>query len=205
MNDLTHERWTFANWRYRPHGGKIRVMKIRIAIAGVLVTSLFSLSGARAADRPMDQRGVDRGESAKAGMDHGDDAHHQNSFTFGRPGDAKKVDRTIRIKALGTLRFDTPEFIVRAGETVRFIVTNVSEIRHEFVIGDAAEQREHEKEMQGMRGMVMPDEVNGISLAPEETKSIVWQFAGPGTVELACHEPGHYAAGMVSRVMVEQK
>lgn len=180
-------------------------MKIRIAIAGVLMTGVFALFGARAADKPMDQGVMERGKSAMASMAHGDDAQYKSSFTFGRPGDAKKVDRTIRIKALGTMRYDTREFIVRAGETVRFIVTNVSAIRHEFVIGDAAEQKEHEKEMQGMPGMVMPDEANGISLAPGETKSIDWQFAGPGTVELACHEAGHYAAGMVSRVIVEQK
>jgi len=94
---------------------------------------------------------------------------------------------------------------VRVGETVRFTVTNVGKIRHEFVIGDAAEQREHTKEMAEMPDMAMTDEANGVSLAPGETKSIVWQFAGPGTVELACHVPGHYEAGMVSRIIVEKK
>jgi hypothetical protein len=43
------------------------------------------------------------------------------------------------------------------------------------------------------------------SLAPGETKSIVWRFTQPGTVELACHEAGHYEAGMISRVAVEKK
>ncbi|MHB8348414.1 MAG: cupredoxin domain-containing protein [Acidiferrobacterales bacterium] len=131
-------------------------------------------------------------------------AHNRGSFTFGRPGDPGKVDRTFQIKALDTMRYNQSEFTVRAGETVRFIVTNAGKMRHEFVIGDAAEQREHAKEMAAMPGMAMPDEANGISLAPGETKSIVWQFARPGTVELACHEPGHYEAGMVSRVIVSK-
>jgi uncharacterized cupredoxin-like copper-binding protein len=140
------------------------------------------------------------------GMTRGhDDTHDKNSFTFGQPGDAKKVSRTVRIKALDIMRYDKRKLSVRVGETVRFIVTNVGNIRHEFVIGDVAEQQEHAKEMQSMSGMAMHDEANGISLAPGETKSIVWQFAGPGTVELACHESGHYEAGMISRITVEKK
>ena len=165
----------------------------------ILVAGLLAFAGARAEDKPMDH-------GVMPGMAHGhDDAHDQNSFVFGRPGDPKKVDRTIRIKALDTMRYDKRRLTVRAGETVRFIVTNAGRIRHEFVIGDAAEQHEHAKEMQGMSGMTMPDEANGISIAPGETKSIVWRFAGLGTVELACHEAGHYEAGMVSRVTVEKK
>lgn len=143
--------------------------------------------------------------SRMPGMTHeADNSHDRGSFAFGQPGDAKKVDRTIRIKALDTMRYNKRELTVRVGETVRFIITNVGKIRHEFVIGDAAEQHEHAKEMAEMPGMVMHDEANGISLASGETKSIVWRFAGPGTVELACHEPGHYEAGMLSRVVVRK-
>jgi len=174
-------------------------MKKHFVIEIVLLAGLFALSGARAGDNPMHRGGMNR-----ADMGHGDDAHDRAPFAFGEPGDAKKVDRTIRIKALDTMRYDNRELSVRAGETVRFTVTNAGNIRHEFVIGDAAEQHEHAKEMRGMSGMAMPDEANGISLAPGETKSIVWRFAGPGTVEFACHEPGHYEAGMVSRVLVRK-
>lgn len=171
-------------------------MRKRFVVEAVLVAGLLAFASAQAEDKPMDQ----------GTMPHGHDyAHDKKSFSFGQPGDAKKVDRTVRIKALDTMRYDKRELNVRVGETVRFTVTNAGKVRHEFVIGDAAEQHEHEQEMQGMPGMVMPDEANGISLAPGETKSIVWQFAGPGTVELACHEAGHYEAGMVSRVTVEKK
>ncbi len=166
-------------------------------VAIVLMAGMLAFSGVPAiADMNMTQM---------PGMTHRTDgAHDRGSLTFGRPGDPSKVDRTIQITALDTMRYNQSEFTVRAGETVRFIVTNAGKMRHEFVIGDAAEQREHAKEMAAMPGMAMPDEANGISLAPGETKSIVWQFAGPGTVELACHEPGHYEAGMVSRVIVSK-
>lgn len=127
---------------------------------------------------------------------------HEEAFAFGRRGEAAKADRTIRIKALDTMRYDRNRITVRAGETVRFIVTNAGKFRHELVIGDSAEQHEHEQEMQRMHGMAMHDDANGVSLAPGETKTIVWRFDGAGTVELACHEPGHYAAGMISEVIV---
>lgn len=183
----------------------------RFAIEVVLMVGLFAFSGAWAGGNPIDRGKTNladagQGTSAMSGKYHGaDDVNDRGSFAFGRPGDAGKADRTIRIKALDAMHYDKRELTVRAGETVRFIVTNTGKIRHEFVIGDAAEQHEHEKEMQGMpAGMVMPDEANGISLAPGETKSIVWQFAGPGTIELACHEPGHFEAGMLSRVIVKK-
>ena len=173
-------------------------MKKRFVVEAVLMFSLFAFAGVPAV--------ADMDMSRMPGTTHGDDdAHDRGAFAFGRPGDAKKVDRTIRINALDTMRYDMRDLTVRVGETVRFTVTNAGKVRHEFVIGDAAEQHEHEKEMQGMPGMVMPDEANGISLAPGETKNIVWQFAGPGTVELACHEAGHYEAGMVSHITVEKK
>jgi hypothetical protein len=31
---------------------------------------------------------------------------------------------------------------------------------------------------------------------------LIWQFGKAGVVELACHVPGHYPAGMVSEVQV---
>jgi len=172
-------------------------MKKRIAIEVVLMAGLFAFAGVPAV--------ADTDMARMPGMTPGaNDTHDRGSFAFGQPGDPKKVDRTIRIKALDTMRYNKGELTVRVGETVRFIVTNTGKVRHEFVIGDIAEQREHAKEMAEMPGMVMPDEANGIGLAPGETKNIVWQFAGPGTVELACHVPGHYEAGMVSRVIVEK-
>ncbi len=131
-------------------------MKKHLAIEAVLLASLLALAGAQAEDNLVDQGAMDHARPAMAGMAHGDnDAHDKKLFTFGQPGDAKKVDRTIRIKALDTMRYDVRKLSVRAGETVRFIVTNTGRIRHEFMIGDATAQHEHEQEMQSMPGMVM--------------------------------------------------
>ena len=124
--------------------------------------------------------------------------------TFGHPGKAAQVNRTIKITALD-IRFDKIRLHVRAGETVRFIVTNNGQLTHEFIIGDAREQAEHEKEMQQMAGMDMPDEPNGITLKPGQTKSLIWTFNQKGEIEFACHVPGHFAAGMIGEIFVDAK
>ena len=124
-------------------------------------------------------------------------------FPFGHPGTAAGVDRTVRIAALDSMRFAPATLQVRAGETVRFIVTDQGQLIHEFVLGDRREQAEHEREMQRMGGMVMADEANGVTLRPGQTKTLIWTFGKAGEVEYACHQPGHYAAGMVGKILVK--
>ena len=118
------------------------------------------------------------------------------------PEKTKPNVRIIRITALD-IRFDKTQLSARSGETVRFIVTNKGRLTHEFTIGDAKEQAEHEKEMQRMDGKVMPDEPNAMTLKPGETKTLIWTFGPKQVVEFACHVPGHYAAGMVGKIFVK--
>ncbi|HET8609195.1 MAG TPA: plastocyanin/azurin family copper-binding protein, partial [Burkholderiales bacterium] len=137
----------------------------------------------------------------------GTEQGHEQHFSFGRPASPGKHDRVIKIEAQDSMRFGPATLTVRPGEIIRFEVTNTGRIRHEFVIGDASEQKEHEAEMQEMMktmpGMAMHDDANGISIAPGETKSITWQFPNqPMKIEYACHEPGHFAAGMVGVINV---
>ena len=165
-------------------------------IGFMIFSALFPSAGPGAGTDPSDHRSAEH-----SGRIH-DEEH--GPFAYGEPGDPEDVDRTIHLQALDTMRYDKRELVVRAGETVRFIVTNAGRVRHEFIIGDAAEQRDHAIEMQHMTAKTMHDHDNGITLAPEETKSIVWRFSTPGSVELACHEPGHYESGMISRVQVRR-
>jgi uncharacterized cupredoxin-like copper-binding protein len=80
-------------------------------------------------------------------------------------------------------------------------VTNAGKIEHEFVIGDAEEQRQHAAMMEEMPDM-KHDEGNAVSLEPGQTKKLIWRFEKPETVEIACHVPGHYEAGMHAIVTV---
>jgi uncharacterized cupredoxin-like copper-binding protein len=107
------------------------------------------------------------------------------------PGDAT---RRIVVEGSDDLRFDPNAIEVASGETVTFVVRNVGKTKHEFVLGDTEYQEAHEQEM----------EEHGHS---EETGNVVevdltWRFDSPGEVLYGCHEPGHYAGGMVGRVVV---
>lgn len=132
-------------------------------------------------------------------MGHGGGGHGESAA--GRPGTAGQVTRTVNVTALDTMRFDPSTFAVKSGETIRFVVTNKGKVPHEFVVGTAEEQKEHEQMMQKMPGM-KHDDPNAITLAPGETKSLIWQFGRSANVEIGCHIPGHYPAGMVSKVTV---
>ncbi len=137
-----------------------------------------------------------------AGMSMGS-AHAQTTehFPYGHPGPSGKPATVIHIQALDTLRFKPESITVHRGETVKFVVSNDGKLTHEFVIGDAALQAAHEKEMQAMVGKPMHD-VNGITLPPGQTKTLVCTFTRDGVTEYACHEPGHFAAGMVGKITI---
>lgn len=84
---------------------------------------------------------------------------------------------------------------------MRFEIVDRGALAHEFVIGDIAEQRAHDKEMAAMPDMPM-DDPNGVSVAPGKTATLIWTFTRPATLQYACHVPGHYAAGMVGQLNV---
>lgn len=111
--------------------------------------------------------------------------------------------RTIAVAMTDQLRFEPAQFTVSAGETVRFEVTNTGQIVHEFYIGDEDVQAAHEVEMGGMSGMGT-DEANGLSIEPGHTETLEFTFPDePGELLIGCHEPGHYAGGMVATITIE--
>lgn len=133
-----------------------------------------------------------------AGHDHGTEIS-----AAGQVGSMEKVSRTIKITALDTMRYDKKSIQAKPGETIRFVVTNAGKIKHEFTIGTREEQLEHAEMMASMPGMKHEDG-NSVSLEPGETKELIWQFGNAGAVEIACHLPGHYEAGMKAKVNVKK-
>ena len=115
---------------------------------------------------------------------------------FGEPGHTP--DRTVAITAID-LRFIPDSVDVREGETIRFVVTNRGVLSHELVIGDAAFEAQHQREMAQMPDMKM-DEANELSLQPGQTKTLTWRFTRAGELQFACDLPGH--AGMVGHLHV---
>lgn len=128
---------------------------------------------------------------------HGGDA-------IGKPGVAAKATRTVRIDMTDAMRFTPARVAVKQGETVRFIVKNSGQLKHEMVLGTVQELKEHDEVMKKHPEMEHADE-NMVSVAPGQTGEIVWQFTRAGQVDFACLQPGHYDAGMKGAVRVAGK
>lgn len=165
----------------------IRVLALSLSLVSVATVACASGKGSSpGASSTVSSQGM-------GGMDHG------TTFAFGEPGDPADAVRTVRIDALDTLRFAPASIEVAVGDTVTFELTNAGEIAHEFVLGDAATQDEH----QGQMGQsMMSDEPNSVSLSPAEGASLTWTFTEPGTVLYACHVDDHFAGGMVGEISV---
>ncbi len=186
-------------------------MKSKLAIIGValLVTgcgaagevtdsqAIDATPPTRESDSAMDEMD-EMTEGGMVGMDGMDDDNHAE-VAFGEPGDPSEADRTVMVSTVedGGFAYDPPEIEVGPGETITFEVTNPGEAVHEFVIGDQAFQKEHEEEMAD-GDMHMGDEPYSFALEPGETKSLTWTFPDEERdILYACHQPGHYDAGMV--------
>lgn len=147
--------------------------------------------------------GADGTGDREAENGHGDEDDH-SSFAFGEPADPADASRTIEVAMMDSFEYEPPSITVDVGETVLFEVTNGGAIPHEFVLGDHDLQVDHEQEMAEMEGgMMMGDEPNAVAVAPGETKELAFTFTEAGQIEYACHEPGHYDAGMIGDLTVE--
>ncbi len=120
----------------------------------------------------------------------------------GGPAEADASVRTVEITALDAMTFEPATIEVAAGEAVTFKVTNTGETAHDFILGDDAMQRGYAEAMTHMPDGLPHDLPNAISLEPGETKELTWRFGDPGVLEYACHEPGHYEAGMRGQIRV---
>lgn len=111
--------------------------------------------------------------------------------------------RTVDV-AMEDIEFDQTTLTVKTGETIDFRFTNTGQIAHDAFIGDDAAQKDHEAEMGEMgdaEGHGMKE--GAIALQPGESGQLSYTFSEPGTFEVGCHQPGHYAAGMKIDVTVE--
>lgn len=125
-----------------------------------------------------------------------------------------RADRTIDV-GMTDNAFNPTTMQVRKGETVMFRFRNNGKVRHEAVIGDAAKQDAHHRDMtastgspgstgsagdghgpateMGGHGAGNPDSV---TVDPGKSGEITHTFDRDGTLMIGCHEPGHWEAGM---------
>jgi uncharacterized cupredoxin-like copper-binding protein len=151
-------------------------------------------------------------QSTMPGMDHASGMHmgstHAKKFPFGELGRPDKVDRVVPV-TMGDADFEPASLRVTIGETIRFVVTNKSEIDHDFTIGDAKTQVAHRKEMAEALAhggeMDHSDDPNAVFVKAGETKELLWKFTRVGRLEVDCNVPGHYEAGMTGILEVRRK
>lgn len=132
--------------------------------------------------------------------------HDHGSSVSGKLGDPKRVTRTVKLE-MSEYAFDKGALTFKAGETVRFVVSNKGKLKHELTIGTAEEQKTHRAAMQSMSDMKhdehshdMPS--NAIHVGPGETRELVWQFTNEGSLLFACNYPGHADLGMEGAISV---
>lgn len=128
-------------------------------------------------------------------------AHEGHAFAFGKPGDPKKVSRTVEITMTDAMRYSPAGIAVRRNETIRFVLKNGGELKHEMVLGTIEDLKEHAALMRKFPEMEHADP-NQASVEPGKTGNLVWQFTKAGTFDFACLQPGHYEAGMKGQVVV---
>lgn len=132
------------------------------------------------------------------------DGRSHSEFSFGQPGDATKADRVIRI-TMGDMNFDPQMLDIEIGQTILFVVTNRSEIDHDFTIGDTVTQRAHRDEMlEAMENGSAEhrNDPNAMLVKAGEQRELVWTFTAAGPLEFDCNIPGHFEAGMRGTISV---
>jgi uncharacterized cupredoxin-like copper-binding protein len=132
-------------------------------------------------------------------------AHDVAHFSAGEPGDPKKPSRAVLItmkEGDGKMLFVPDRIEVRRNEQVRFILTNVGFLDHEFILATVEENLKHAEEMKKNPDMEH-DDPNGKRVAPKKETEIVWRFTKRGTFEYGCLIPGHREAGMTGIIVVK--
>jgi uncharacterized cupredoxin-like copper-binding protein len=132
-------------------------------------------------------------------------AHGDGRSPAGRPGDPRKVARTVEIimsEAAAGMRYSPDRIEVREGEQVQFVVRNSGTLAHEFLIGGAEENKRHAGMMAAMPDM-KHDDPNAKKVAPGQSATLLWTFSHGGEFEFACLIPGHCEAGMHDVVIVK--
>lgn len=133
---------------------------------------------------------------------HGEHHREGHPATLGQPGDSSAVTRTIEVNMSDAMRFTPADISVKKGETIRFLVNNSGQVKHEMVLGSLRELRAHAALMKKFPEMEHADP-NQLGVDPGKTGELIWKFTIPGTYNFACLQPGHYEAGMHGKIAVK--
>ena len=167
----------------------IAALLLTVLFPAALLTVLFAASGLAVAQGDGDHQATDAAKQ------------HGHASALGKPGNAKKVSRTVTITMSDSMRFSPASVSAKKGETIRFVLKNEGKLKHEMVLGTIAELKEHAALMVKFPQMEHADP-NQASVEPGKTGELIWQFTKAGTFDFACLQAGHYEAGMKGQVVV---
>lgn len=124
---------------------------------------------------------------------------------IGKPGDVASITRTIEIlikeTASGYMLFEPDAIHIEKGSVVRFAISNLGALDHEFFLGSFDEIAEHKQWMREHPDM-QHDDPNAVSISSGQSGELVWQFSAMTNLEFVCLLPGHREAGMWGVIMV---
>ena len=146
------------------------------------------------------------------------------NMKIGSKGNENEVSRVIKVIMYDNY-YEPNSFQVKAGETIKFEVTNAGELVHEFNIANKMMHMKHQPEMQKMveNEILLSDSIdkdkmkkmakidksmshshsNSVLLEPKQKGEIIWKFDNAANIEIACNVPGHYQAGMIAPVDIK--
>lgn len=127
----------------------------------------------------------------------------QHAAALGKPASISAATRTVEIDMDDSMRFKPESIEVRQGETIRFVVRNQGQVKHEFVLGTLAELKKHAALMAKFPQMEH-DDPNAVSVAPGRSGEFAWTFTNAGRFDFACLVPGHFEAGMKGKIIVRR-
>jgi uncharacterized cupredoxin-like copper-binding protein len=132
------------------------------------------------------------------------DAGHAH-FSAGVPGNPKKPARVVEVtmkEGDGKMEYVPARIEVKRNEQIRFVLKNVGELAHEFVLASTADNLKHAELMKKFPEMEH-DDPNSKTLQPKANSEILWRFTKRGEFEYGCLIPGHREAGMTGKIIVK--
>ena len=122
--------------------------------------------------------------------------------TVGTKSSPRRIDLTMTDQ----MTFEPATIQVRRGETLRFVVRNVSKESHEAYVGTAEEQRIHATDHSGFGNdqADTPHMGYGVHVPPFGNGEFIVTIDEDVEYIIGCHYPGHYEAGMRAVIQVSE-
>ena len=76
-------------------------------------------------------------------------------------------------------------------------------VENEILLGDSIDRKKMAK-MAKLDKSMSHQHSNSVLLEPKEKQDLIWKFSKAQNIEIACNVPGHYEAGMIAQVKIDQ-